>query len=98
MFSNFVLSKFLPRMSYIVELYSTAFICSILCSCERIPTTMKVFCPFLLSLMMEACCWELHDHLDPFDMQQNSGMKLSPGGKNFIDFQLDSLGEGVLVC
>ena len=32
------------------------------------------------------------EHLGPFDMQQNNGLKFSHGRKNYIDFQLDVLG------
>ena len=36
----------------------------------------------------------LHNHLGPFDMQQNNGVKFSRDRKNYIDFQLDVLGGG----
>ena len=35
-----------------------------------------------------------HNHLGPFDMQRNNGMKFSRDRKNYINFQLDVLGEG----
>ena len=36
------------------ELYAAAFICCIVCQCERISTAVKVSCSFLLSLVMES--------------------------------------------
>ena len=34
------------------------------------------------------------EHLGPFDMQKNNGLKFSHDRKNYIDFQLDVLGGG----
>ena len=93
-FQNFCFIDIFPE-NFLQETLFCTFVCClyIFLVCKNFNSSDKS-CPRWSMVMESTSLTTSFEHLGPFDMQQNNGLKCSHDRKNYIDFQLDVLGGG----